>query len=410
MQPDPETPEPARDEESASPEGLARALRLATGAPDAGHALEGVVAEAVAALSASGGAVVRGDRLEVRTAAGCTPGDLHPVLARDGAVAAAYRRATGGADAPVVVEAENAPGRDRVEVLLVPMQLRSVSVGVLLLLFRDGRVPDREEREAARGFADIAALVLEHDQLHEEARSARQARDHFFTALNHEIRTPAMALTLCAELLRMAPESLPARTRRTLDQLQSNLVTIMRVLDGVLALGGPRGTDATVEADMVRPREFVRDLLRRIEPAADRKKLTISYYVPRDLPPLQTRVSDLSRILLHLLSNAVKYTSDGGIEVRLARSVRSVGKDQRQPVLEVRIRDSGVGIAPEQLERIMEPFAQVEEGARSDSRTRGVGLGLSLSRRLARGLGGELYLESMPGRGTTASLILPYGH
>lgn len=384
--------------------GLVRALRMATGATDVEQALEAVVREAVAASGACGGAVLVREGVRVRAVVGCSDGELQPLLEPGGAVAGAFAREEEWTDSHLLLR-----DRSGVRTVLVPMQIRGTAVGALVLQFPDHALAGEEVPETARAFADVAALALENDHLFEEARVARQGREHFFTALNHEIRTPAMALMMSADMLRLEQTKVPARLQKVLDRAQDHLGTIIRVLDGALELGDTP-EEAAGQTDVVQPRQFVRDLLLRVEPAANRKKLPISFYVPPNLPPLQTDAAKLSQILLHLVSNAIKYTSEGGIEVRVQRGVRSLGRFRREPVLEVHVRDSGRGIPAAELGRIMEPFVQVEEGARSDSRSRGVGLGLALSRRLARSLGGELLIESTPGEGTVASLVLPYRH
>lgn len=392
------------DPRSAAHAGLVRALRTATGAPDGEHALDAVLREAVAATGACGGAVVEREGVRIRAVSGCSEGGLQPLLEPGGAVAGAFARLEEWIDSHLQLR-----GGSGTRTVLVPMQMRGVATGALVLQFPDRSPVAEGAHETAGAFADAAALALENEHLFEEARVARQGRDHFFTALNHEIRTPAMALMLSADMMRLEGTKVPARLQKVLEQAQNHLRTIIRVLDGALELGDTP-EEAGGERDVVQPRQFVRDLLMRVEPAANRKKLPISFYVPPNLPPLQTDPARLSQILLHLVSNAIKYTTEGGIEVRLQRTVRTVGRHRREPVLEVRVRDTGRGIPAAELGRIMDPFVQVEEGARSDSRSRGVGLGLALSRRLARSLGGELSIESAPGEGTVATLVLPYRH
>jgi signal transduction histidine kinase len=152
----------------------------------------------------------------------------------------------------------------------------------------------------------------------------------------------------------------------------------------------------------------VLSLMRRVEPAAKQKNLTLALHVPRNLPAIQTDVPRFSQVLLHLLSNAIKYTAHGGVEVRLERTVRRLTRERQEPILLIRVRDTGQGIPRPELDRIFEPFAQVDEGARTDSRNRGIGLGLPLAQQLARSLGGDISIESEPGKGTLASFLLPY--
>lgn len=400
-----------QDRPVARERALAAAVRLAAEAPDAEHALEGILEVAVASAWALGGAVVDAERPVPRSLRGLEPDCFAPLLAPGGAVAEALARRESWVDRPCVLPPEPpAPGRPGLPagaLLLLPLHVRALTVGALVLVLPPGAAREGEW-ETARACAGLAGLVLEHERAAEEARTARQARDHFLTALNHEIRTPALALTLNADALRTyASAGVPAHLQKVLASTQTAITTIIRVLEGVLQLGD-KGVDPAVRGDVVHPREAVLQLLRRVEPAADRKGLPISFHAQRDLPPLQTDAARFSKVLLHLLSNAIKYTAEGSIEVRVERTGRWIGSGRRRPFLAVRVVDHGPGIPRDVLAQMMEPFTQVGDAARTDSHVRGVGLGLPLARRLARSLGGELLLESDPGQGTVASLFLPY--
>jgi signal transduction histidine kinase len=385
-----------------------RAARAAAAATDAADALTGILAEAVPALGARSGAVLEEPGAVCRAAWGIQPSEV-PSLPRP---SPAELAAEGPQWENRVVERPVRGGGWPAEVghiVVLPLRLRGVEVGSFLLLVAEGELPSERVLEVASGFAALAALVLEGDRLFEEAREAGQARDHFLTALNHELRTPASAFVLTADLLRSEPPgTLPERLDRLLQEADSHLQQLMGVLRRVLDLGKLSDHANPESADLIRPRELVADLMRRVEPTARRKRLTLSLYVPRNLPSLQTDGARLARILLHLLGNAIKYTAQGGVEVRLERGTQPLSRPRPEPVLIVRVTDTGRGIPPHELERIFEPFAQVDEGARSDSVARGQGLGLPLARRLARTLGGEVQVESVLGGGTTAILVLPY--
>jgi signal transduction histidine kinase len=317
-----------------------------------------------------------------------------------------------------VAEARERPGRRRgarllrldgedgfTHLLWVPLELRGAGAGSMLLLYAAAEPGEETVREAeAAGTA--VALVLENGHLYEEARIARQSRDHFLVALNHELRTPATALLLESDILRSGLlGDLPPRTAEMLERAETHVAEIVRVLEGIRELG--EAQTPSVASELVEPRKFVATLLRRVEPTARRKGLTLALHYPPDLPLLQTDPDRLGRVLLHLLDNAIRFTDEGGIEVRLTRTSKP-SRTRRIRVLVVAVCDTGHGIPADELERVFEPFAQVQEGARSASSERGVGLGLALARRLARTLSAEVKLESEVGRGTTASLILPY--
>jgi signal transduction histidine kinase len=151
--------------------------------------------------------------------------------------------------------------------------------------------------------------------------------------------------------------------------------------------------------------------------------LTLSIGVAPALPRIRTDQTHLRQILINLIGNAVKYTPSGSIHV-LVRIVtdgagpapqdadaRDVGlpPDPARSWVALQVKDSGVGIAPADQERIFDEFEQVNAGARTDSARRGTGLGLAISRRLSRLLGGDLTVVSEPGRGSTFTVWLPLG-
>jgi protein-histidine pros-kinase len=288
--------------------------------------------------------------------------------------------------------------------------MRDQELGVLVLLFADASTPPSPAlRSSAQGFAALLALSLEQERLSQATARAEQARQEFLAALNHELRTPATALVLDSFVVRSGVYGdLPVALRKGIEQIESHVEWLVGVLESVLDLGGPEAEVASEEGEIVQPREVVLELLRRVEPAAAKKELPILFYSPRALPVLQTDVASFSRILLHLFSNAIKYTSEGRIEVRLELSSRPVHRRRHERVLIVRVTDTGRGIPPEELERIFEPFAQVGDGARSDSHVRGPGLGLAVARTLARSLRGEIRIDSTVGTGTTVTFMVPY--
>lgn len=387
---------------------LLAGILAATSAPDPGEALDELLREALRAGGADAGAVLEGDTARVRAVHGCLPGWPRSLLLAGGALGPGARAEEGPtllSGPPAFTDGE----RDFFHVLHLPLPARGVSVGGLVLAYSREAPPEPGEVAGAGALAGVSALVVENDRLYEEARLARQARDHFLTALNHELRTPATALMLDAGILQSGIfGDLPEPASRMADQLETHINDLVRVVSNVLDLARLEAGVSGAREDLIQPRQTVLDLLRKAEPAAKRKGVEISVYLPRSLPAMQTDRERFSRILLHLVSNAVKYTERGMVEVRVESATRSVGGHRREPVLTVSVRNPGRGIPPEQLDRVFEPFAQVDEGSRTDSTRRGIGLGLSLARKMARSLGGEVTIESEPERGTVAQLILPY--
>ncbi|CAN5794810.1 hypothetical protein BH23GEM6_BH23GEM6_02010 [soil metagenome] len=379
---------------------------MAAGASDATAAVGELLQEAVLAAGADGGVLLEGENFLPRELHNLSSAMVESLLAPGAGVRKTLDQIGDWLDDFVVIPA---PTEHSGYLLLVPFRVRELCTGAMILSFSNERPPPEPSQEAAAAFASFIAILLENARLQEESRGALQLREHFLTALNHELRTPANVLIMNAELLRSGTfGELPARLDQALHEAETNVRLMIAVLRRVLDLGQLGDQAAPERAEILHPREAVAGLLRRMEPAAKRKNLALALYVPRNLPPIQTDPDRFERIILQLVSNAVKYTSAGGVDVRIERGRRNVGPHRQEPVLIVRVIDTGRGIPPDQIERVFEPFAQVEEGARGDSGRRGVGLGLPLARQLARSLRGDVKIESSHGHGTTASLLLPY--
>ena len=171
-----------------------------------------------------------------------------------------------------------------------------------------------------------------------------------------------------------------------------------------------------IHTEPVELRPFVFDVASEVEPLMTEKGLSFSLAVGATLPRVRTDPTHLRQILINLLGNAVKFTSDGGIAVRgklIRRNPQSTSAEllssssTEAPWIALQVADSGVGIAEKDRERIFDEFEQVNAGPRGDSMRRGTGLGLPISRRLARLLGGDISVESELGRGSVFTVWLP---
>lgn len=227
----------------------------------------------------------------------------------------------------------------------------------------------------------------------EEADAATRAKDAFLAAVSHEVRTPMTAILGFAELLLLrAPDDEQREYARTIERSARRL---KRMLDDVL-------DQARINADAVTLHlapAMISDILARVEPVARimadthdldfRVRLSIDCAVAVDLDRAE-------QILLNLVSNAVKFTSRGGVEIQAAVA---------DGFAHLSVRDSGMGIDPAFLPFIFEPFRQESTGHRR--RLGGTGLGLSIAQGLARRMGGIIEAESSPGVGSTFTLRLP---
>ncbi len=291
--------------------------------------------------------------------------------------------------------------------LVVPLIAHEAFLGVLIVTRRvDTPVFDDVDEARLSTVADLASLGLWKARLLEEARAADAAKTSFLATLSHELRTPMAALEGYGELLE--------------DEILGPLVPEQRdVVLNLRAVGRHLGalieeilTFASLEADRVVARlasvrvdELVDSLHPFLLPLAREKGITLHFDIEPGLPSIQTDEDRVRQILLNLSANAIKFTEQGEVNIRVSR--RPVIGDA-EPLMHFDVQDTGIGIATSDLARLFKPFSQLDDGPAR--RHTGTGLGLYVSRRLAELLGGHIDLVSRPGAGSTFTLVLPVGH
>ena len=282
--------------------------------------------------------------------------------------------------------------------MLVPLITRGQAFGTLTMAIVTG--DDRygpDDLALAEELARRIGLAVDNARLYEAAVVANQAKSDFLAVMSHELRTPLNAIIGFADLLLMGvPAPVPDEDRRPLQRIIASARHLRELIDEILSYSRAEAGTEEVEVEEVDLRKVVDDVVRTVTAQAQEKGLTVEVELPPSPTPVATDPDKVSQILRNLLSNAVKFTERGRIDVRVA-----VEGDR----IVMEVRDTGIGIEPEYMERIFEPFWQVEQGS-----TRGVGgtgLGLGVSRRLARLLGGDIEVESAPGQGSTFTVHIP---
>jgi signal transduction histidine kinase len=309
--------------------------------------------------------------------------------------------------APLIVDSEVALGLASFPIG-TEGELGRLSVGST----RD-RFPSRTEVLLLQVASNQIAVALRHTELigrHEKAEqeldAARQAaermsrvKSEFLAMMSHELRTPLNAIAGYLDILLNGIRGpLTEEQRIDLGRIKRSQQHLLRVIENVLGylkLGSGRVSydmgDVSIEDVVATVEEITR-------PLVDGKRLS---YVRRVAERLHAHAdhAKVEQILLNLVSNAIKFTPPGG-DIELESNAR-------ESQVWIRVRDSGVGIPADRLENVFEPFVQVES-----ARTRtngGTGLGLSISREFARGMNGQLLVESELGKGSVFTLVLAAG-
>jgi signal transduction histidine kinase len=256
-----------------------------------------------------------------------------------------------------------------------------------------------EDEYVAVLLAGSVAAVVENARLHEESarlleevQQLHRTRERFFAMVNHELRNALAAVYGWSEMLvrKKDPATVPPAAFEVLDSAQQAVGLINDLLD--LSRLDEDRLKPVIRA--VEPASVAKRAAGRVLPAADSRRVSLKLEAMPGLPTCETDASRVEQILVNLLGNAIQHTPEGST-VRL--SVASGG-----PLIHYTVRDEGPGIPEADLERIFDIYATNKEGD-----MRGVGLGLPLSRRLARLLGGDLRAFARPGAGGEFVLELP---
>jgi PAS domain S-box-containing protein len=260
----------------------------------------------------------------------------------------------------------------------------------------DGRVVGR-----VWSYRDVTERARSEAALREakaQAEAASRAKSAFLAMMSHELRTPLNAIAGYAQLLELEIHGqLSEAQRQSISRIQSSQKHLLRLIDDVLTHAKLETGTIHYELRAVPVADAIAGAEALVAPQAQARNLTID--IRGCSMDLTARADEerVRQILANLLSNAIKFTDPGGwIEVACAR----VESDVR-----IAVRDSGIGIPDDALEDIFVPFMQVR--AELTRATGGTGLGLPISRSLARGMGGDVTVESTPGSGSTFALVLP---
>ncbi|HET7457808.1 MAG TPA: ATP-binding protein [Gemmatimonadaceae bacterium] len=256
---------------------------------------------------------------------------------------------------------------------------------------RDLTERDQLVREAERARADA-------EDARAEAEAANRAKSEFLAVMSHELRTPLNAIGGYAELLELGIRGpVTPEQRQDLARIQKSQRHLLGLINEVLNYTRVERGAVTFQMDDVLLDETLAACEALTAPQMRAKRLEYHYGGCDPRITVRADAEKVQQIVLNLLTNAIKFTEPGGA-VRL-------DCDATDDSVTVAVRDTGRGISPEQFDRVFEPFVQVD--ARLTRTKEGVGLGLAISRDLARGMGGDLTVESQVGVGSVFRLVLP---
>ncbi|HTN00308.1 MAG TPA: ATP-binding protein [Planctomycetaceae bacterium] len=249
----------------------------------------------------------------------------------------------------------------------------------------------------------LEQVIRDLTEARQAAESAARAKSEFLANMSHEIRTPLTAILGFVDLLRDAESPAEERTQ-ALDTVHRNGQHLLAVINDVLDLSKIDAGQLQVERIPARLRQIVEEIRTLLESRATSRGLHLSARFDDSLSEIVvTDPVRLRQILMNLVGNAIKFTETGGVDILVSES-RRPDLGPSATLIEIQVRDTGIGITSEQLQRLFQAFAQAD--ASTTRRYGGTGLGLIISRKLARALGGDLTAESRPGHGSSFTVTI----
>lgn len=282
--------------------------------------------------------------------------------------------------------------------IVVPLTARRRGVGYAIMASASpDRVYGDGDLRIAEELGRRVGLTIDHARLFQSAELANRAKSDFLAVISHELRTPLTAVLGYADLLtEEVAGALNETQHRQVSRIRAGSDRLLRLIDGILAFARLETGRERPQFDHVRIRDLLEHAEEMVRPTATEKGVEFRVRI-EDMPEtIRTDPEHVVQILLSLLTNAVKFTEHGAVEV-LART--------EDGMIFIDVTDSGKGIAPEHLAHIFNPFWQAEQPA--TRRAGGAGLGLSVARRIARLLNGDIVVSRTNPEGTTFRLQLP---
>jgi|GEM_PF-4943711 len=358
-----------------------------------------------------------GKRLLLRAGAGWSEGLVGHVTVDAGTASqAGYTLLS---NAPVITENIQTEKRFTAPALLhqhhvvsgmtVIIQGRVRPFGVLGAHTTKRRIFNEDDIHFLQSIANVLANAIERKEIEEdlrqkttEAEEANRLKSELVSIVSHELRTPLNAIIGYSSLLRDSRFQQDLEKMREMqERIYENSRTLVELINRILDVSKIEAGEMaiTLQLESVSVAEAIRQILNNLKPMGQEKGLTLDFIDDPTAPAIQSDAAKLKQIFTNLISNAIKFTERGSVVVRLRHQ-------PNEKKISVEVRDTGVGIAAENLPHLFEPYYQVL--TQTEQPHKGTGLGLSIVKRLVEALGGVIHVTSQIGVGSVFTVSLPY--
>ena len=249
--------------------------------------------------------------------------------------------------------------------------------------------------QAIVGGSELLGLVVLRDMT--ELRRLETVRREFVANVSHELRTPLASIKAVVETLEAGAIDDPAVRMDFLGRIVHEVDRLAGFVNELLDLARIESGRVALRPEILAPAELLRRGVERLRPQIERARLNLEFDLPAGLPPVLADGPRIEQVLLNLVHNAIKFTPAGGTIVAAATATATSG------MVQFMVRDTGVGVAEEELPRLFERFYKADKARRSD----GTGLGLAIAKHIIQAHGGAIWVTSRPDQGSTFCFTLP---